>query len=96
MPTEFRYEVFLSHNSKDKPRARRLEERLKAASMQMEAGLWLWLDEWAIRAGNIFALKVDEGLEKSRVLMMCISSAVLASGRVALEGSTAEWRNKPN
>ena len=46
MPDQFPYDVFLSHNSKDKPRVRRLAERLKAA------GVRVWLDEWVIQAGT--------------------------------------------
>ena len=96
MPTEFIYDVFLSHNAQDNPRVRRLAERLKAAGVQMEAGLRLWLDEWVIQAGDIIALKVDEGLEQSRVLLRCISPAALASGWVALERSTAVHRDPAN
>jgi hypothetical protein len=33
MSTEFEYDVFLSHNSADKPRGRRLAERLRAAGL---------------------------------------------------------------
>ena len=90
MPEDFKYDVFLSHNSKDKPRVRRLAERLKAA------GVKVWLDEWIIQAGDIIALKVDEGLEQSRVLLLCISPAALASGWVALERSTAIHRDPAN
>ena len=35
---DFSYDVFLSHTSKDKPRVRRLAERLK------KAGLRVWFD----------------------------------------------------
>lgn len=87
---EFRYDVFLSHNSKDKPKVRRLAERLKAA------GLRIWFDEWNIRSGDIIALKVDEGLELSRVLLLCVSPNALASGWVALERSTAIHRDPSN
>ncbi len=90
MPKAFQYDVFLSHNHADKPRVRRLAERLKAA------GVRVWLDEWVIQAGDIIALKVDEGLEQSRVLLLCISPAALASGRVALERSTAVHRDPAN
>ena len=93
---DFRYDVFLSHNHADKPRVRRLAERLKAAGVHMDAGLRLWLDEWVIQAGDIIALKVDEGLEQSRVLLLCISPAALASGWVALERSTAVHRDPAN
>jgi hypothetical protein len=96
MATDFQYDVFLSHNHAEKPRVRRLAERLKAAGVQMEAGLRLWLDEWVIQAGDIIALKVDEGLERSRVLLLCISPAALASGWVALERSTAVHRDPAN
>jgi len=96
MPDNFIYDVFLSHNAKDKLRVRRLAKRLKAAGVQMEAGLRLWLDEWVIQAGDIIALKVDEGLEHSRVLLLCISPAALASGWVALERSTAVHRDPAN
>lgn len=90
MPIEFQYDVFLSHNSKDKPRVRRLAERLK------QAGLRVWFDEWNVRSGDIIALKVDEGLEQSRVLLLCISPNALASGWVALERSTAIHRDPAN
>ncbi len=90
MPAEFQYDVFLSHNAKDKPRVRRLAERLK------QAGLRVWFDEWIVGDGEIIALKVDEGLEQSRVLLLCISSNALASGWVALERSTAIHRDPSN
>ena len=56
----------------------------------------VWLDEWVIKAGDIIALKVDEGLEQSRVLLLCISPTALASGWVALERSTAVHRDPAN
>ena len=86
----FEFDVFLSHNQADKPKVRKLAERLKAA------GVRVWLDEWVIQAGDIIALKVDEGLEQSRVLLLCISPEALASGWVALERSTAIHRDPAN
>ena len=90
MPADFQFDVFLSDNAKDKPRVRRLAERLK------QAGLRVWFDEWNVRSGDIIALKVDEGLEQSRVLLLCISPNALASGWVALERSTAIHRDPSN
>ena len=52
MPDEFTYDVFL-HHSADKPRAQRRAERLKAAGMQMEAGLRLWLEESVIPKSDL-------------------------------------------
>ncbi len=86
----FKFDVFLSHNHADKPKVRKLAERLKAA------GVRVWLDEWVIQAGDIIGLKVDEGLEQSRVLLLCISPTALASGWVALERSTAVHRDPAN
>ena len=90
MPDRFQFDVFLSHNAQDKPRVRRLAERLK------QAGLRVWFDEWNVAAGDIIALKVGEGLEQSRVLLLCISPNALASGWVALERSTAIHRDPSN
>jgi len=47
MADSFSYDVFLSHNAKDKPRARHLAERLK------QAGLRVWSDEWIINPSDI-------------------------------------------
>ncbi len=90
MPDRFLFDVFLSHNAKDKSRVRRLAERLK------QAGLRVWLDEWNVRSGDIIALKVDEGLEQSRVLVLCMSSNALASRWVDLERSTVIHRDPAN
>src|ERR1043165_4350738 len=90
MADTFSFDVFLNHNHKDKPRVRQLAERLK------KAGLRVWFDEWNIKAGEIIAFKVDEGLERSRVLVLCISPNALASGWVALERSTAVHRDPSN
>jgi GTPase SAR1 family protein/DNA-directed RNA polymerase subunit RPC12/RpoP len=90
MRDQFRFDVFLSHNSKDKPRVRRLAGRLR------QAGMRVWFDEWNVRSGDIIALKVDEGLEQSRVLLLCISPNALASGWVALERGTAIHRDPAN
>jgi len=91
---DFRFDV--SHNAKDRPRVRRLAKWLKKAAVQMEGGLRRRLDEWVIQAGDIIALKVDERLDQSRVLLLCISPAALASGWVALERSTAVHRDPDN
>jgi WD40 repeat protein/GTPase SAR1 family protein len=90
MADNFSYDVFLSHNAKDKPRVRRLAGRLK------RAGLRVWFDEWNVHSGDVISLKVDEGLEQSRVLLLCISPNALASNWVALERSTAIHRDPSN
>lgn len=60
----FRYDVFLSHSSKDKQVVRELAERLKAD------GVRVWFDEWEILPGDSIFAKIEEGLENSRVLVL--------------------------
>ena len=59
-PANFSFDVFLSHNSKDKDRVRRLAERLRAA------GVRVWFDEWVIRPGDDIYLSIERGLEAAR------------------------------
>jgi WD40 repeat protein len=90
MADDFKYDVFLSHNAKDKPRVRRLAERLQ------QAGLRVWFDDWVIQPGDDIYLAIERGLDATRVLLLCISPNALASGWVALERSTAIHRDPAN
>lgn len=90
MAASFAYDVFLSHNSADKPRVRKLAERLK------QAGLRVWLDEWVIKAGDDIYLAIKRGLEAARVQVLCLSPAALGSEWVALERSTVLFRDPTN
>lgn len=87
---DFRYDVFLSHNTGDKPQVRRLAERLK------KAGLRVWFDEWVIRPGDDIYLAIERGLEAARVQVLCLSPAALGSEWVDLERSTVLFRNPSN
>jgi GTPase SAR1 family protein len=90
MPTEFQFDVFLSHNSKDKPRVRRLAERLKLA------GLRVWFDEWIIKKKDDINLAIERGLESARVQVLCLSPAALGPDWVTLERSTVLFRDPTN
>ena len=90
MSTEFQYDVFLSHNQADKPRVRRLAERLRAA------GLRVWFDEWVIQPGDDIYLAIERGLEAARTLVLCLSPAALGSDWVSLECSTVLFRDPTN
>src|SRR6185312_5303582 len=90
MPNRFTYDVFLSHNSHDKPRVRALAEELRAA------GLRVWLDEWVIKPGDDIYLAIERGLEAARTQVLCLSSAALGSEWVALERSTVLFRDPSN
>ena len=87
---QFSFDVFLSHNSKDKPQVRRLAERLRTA------GFRVWFDEWIIQPGDDIYLTIEHGLEASRALILCLSPNALASDWVGLERSTVLFRDPSN
>jgi len=89
-PTRYRYDVFLSHSSADKPVVRELAEQLRAA------GLRVWFDEWVIKPGDPISVKIEEGLEHSAVLLFCMSANTFGSDWVSLEGHTAIFRDPQN
>ena len=90
MTKEFKYDVFMSHNSKDKPRVRQLAEQLQRAGMRV------WLDEWVIKPGENIVLAIERGLETSQTLILCMSESAFKSGWVGLERSTAIFRDPNN
>jgi hypothetical protein len=92
MPTEFRYDVFLRHSSKDKPVVRDVAERLR------KDGLRVWFDEWEIRPGDSIPAKIEEGLERSRVLVLCVSANAFGSDPdwAQLESGTFRFRDPLN
>jgi GTPase SAR1 family protein len=89
-PTRYRYDVFLSHSSADKPVVRELAEQLRAA------GLRVWFDEWVIKPGDPISVKIEEGLEHSAVLLFCMSANAIGSDWVRLEHHAAIFRDPQN
>lgn len=86
----FAYDVFLSHNSRDKPQVRRLAERLR------NAGLRVWFDEWAIKPGDDIFLAIEHGLGAARVKVHCLSPAALGLKWVTLERNSVLFRDPSN
>ena len=86
----FQYDVFISHSTKDKAAVRDLASRLKSD------GLRVWLDEWEIQPGDMIGLKIEQGLEQSRTLILIMSVYSLASEWVTLERHTALFRDPTN
>ncbi|HKH45856.1 MAG TPA: toll/interleukin-1 receptor domain-containing protein [Thermoanaerobaculia bacterium] len=54
------FDVFLSHNSKDRPAVRELAEALRAR------GLKVWLDEWELVPGQPWQEALEEVIETTR------------------------------
>jgi hypothetical protein len=90
MPDEFQYDVFLSNSAKDKAVVREIVERLKGA------GLRVWFDAWEIRPGDSIPAKIEEGLERSRVLVLCMSANAFGSDWAQLESGTFRFRDPLN
>ncbi|HOD82646.1 MAG: translocation protein TolB [Planctomycetes bacterium ADurb.Bin126] len=86
----FDYDVFLSHSSRDKTIVRPLAKRLRAD------GLKVWLDEWEIKPGDHVLAKIEEGLERSRVLVLCMSANAFGSDWSQLEAGTFRFRDPLN
>ena len=70
MPDDFPYDVFLSHSAKDKAVVRPLAERLR------KDGVKGWFDEWVLKPGDSIPAKIEDGLDRSRVLVLCMSAHV--------------------
>jgi hypothetical protein len=84
------YDVFLSYSSKDKATVHALANRLKAD------GLRVWLDSWEIRPGDSIPAKIEEGLESSVVLVLCMSANAFGSDWTTLESQTFRFRDPLN
>ena len=86
----FIYDVFLSHSTHDKAVVRELAERLRTD------GVRVWFDEWKIELGDSVPKKLDDGLQQSRVLMLCMSKHAFASDWATLESQTFRFRDPLN
>src|ERR1043166_7025077 len=88
--TDFKFDVLLSHSSRDKPVVRSIAERLRTD------GLRVWLDEWEIKPGDSIPAKIEHGLEHSRVLVLFMSAAAFGSDWAQLESGTFRFRDPLN
>jgi len=90
MGEDFSYDVFLSHSSRDKPVVRQIAARLR------DDGVHVWFDEWEIKPGDSIPGKIEEGLEHSRVLVLCMSANAFGSDWARLEAGTFRFRDPLN
>ncbi len=90
MSEYFDYDVFLSHIAKDKAVVRPLAERLRGD------GVKVWFDEWVLKPGDVVWKQIDEGLERSRVLVLCMSAQAFGSDWAQLESGTFRFRDPLN
>ena len=67
MPDEkVAFDVFLSHNSKDKPAVRQIAEALEGR------GLRVWLDETELIPGRRWIAALQQALEETATVAVCI------------------------
>src|ERR1700716_3309322 len=90
MSEQFSFDVFLSHSSRNKDVVRPIAERLR------EDGLRVWLDDWVLRPGDSIPAKIEEGLEGSRVLVLCMSAQAFGSDWARLKSYTFRFRDPLN
>src|SRR5262245_106345 len=63
---DLQYDVFLSHNSKDKPMVRELKRRLSGR------GLTVWLDEDELRPGMPWQQLLEAGIRASKSVAVLV------------------------
>lgn len=85
--SDFQYDLLLSHSAKDKAVVRPLAGRLR------QDGLKVWFDEWVLKPGDSIPAKIEDGLEHSRVLVLCLSAQAFGSDWAQLEAGTGGRRN---
>src|ERR1700724_1391599 len=67
------FDVFLSHNSRDKPVVEGIASWLRAR------GLRAWLDTWELRPGSPWQEGLEEGIRASRAVAVCVGSNSLGA-----------------
>jgi hypothetical protein len=63
------FDVFLSHNSHDKPQVKQLATEL------LNVGILPWLDEWELQPGRLWQPFIYEQLGKAKSAIVCIGSS---------------------
>ena len=67
-----KFDVFLSHNSKDEPTVRRVGEELK------RRGLSVWLDEWELVPGRPWQEALEEIVETAKAAAVLVAKDGIA------------------
>ena len=105
---DFPYDVFLSHSAKDKAVVRPLTERLRQDGLKVWFDEWecpspAGAGEGGRRPGegrgakaDSIPAKIEEGLEHSRVLVLCMSANAFGSDWAQLEAGTFRFRDPLN
>lgn len=90
MSDQFGFDVFISHSPKDKAVVRPLAERLR------RDGVRVWFDEWELKPSDSILSRVEQGLERSRTLLFCMSAHAFGADWAILESQTLRFRDPLN
>lgn len=90
MSDSFAYDAFVSHSTKDRKVALALARRLAGD------GLRVWLEAWEIKAGEAARARIEDGLERSRVLILSMSADAAGAEWAGLEAGTFRFRDPLN
>jgi hypothetical protein len=85
-PPQSQYDVFLCHNSKDKPEVREIEKQLKAK------GIRTFLDVSEILGGDSWSTKIVDAISESKTVVVFFGSNGLGSFQ---EKEIIEFRGEP-
>jgi TIR domain len=85
------FDLFLSHNGTDKPWTERLAVAIEADGSGPP--LKVFFDKWDILPGSDVPSELENGLQNSRYVGLVLTPEALASDWVALERSTAIYRD---
>lgn len=78
-----RFDVFLSHNSIDKPWVTKLKQALE------DRGLKVWIDRYEIRPGDLFVNALEIGINQCKAVALIVSPDSMRSAWVREEYSRA-------
>ena len=90
MAGPFLFDVFLSYSAKDKAVVRDVAERLR------KDGVRVWFDEWMLKPRDHIPSKIEEGLARSRVLVLFMSANAFGSDWAQLPSGTFRFRDLLN
>ncbi len=88
--SDFQWDVFLSYANANKDVVRDIANRMKSD------GVNVWFDDWEIKPGDPIMKKIEDGLEHSRVLVLCLSAEALAADWPQLESHTFRFKDPLN
>jgi hypothetical protein len=90
MADDFLWDVFIAYSPADGTVARGVATRLR------NSGLRVWLDVSEIKRGATFEATTEEGLERSRVLVLCMSGQTFGPDWARLEAYSLRFRDPLN